>query len=466
MKRLVFCFDGTWNRLDAKNPTNVVLTAESITPSVKLDNETVAQIIHYDEGVGTQTGESIRGGLFGHGLLQNLSDAYRFLIFNYTVGDEIYIFGFSRGAFTARSFVGLIRNCGILRRANASKIKEAVSLYQSRALEDHPDSEKINDFRYKYGQDLCVSEQEEQWRVQNCESYVLGDCPQFKIKYIGVWDTVESLGIPKSIPGSSWFNKKHKFHDAKLTSFVESARHAVAIDEKRNTFSPSTWDNFDVLNRSLGKEPEDFDAPYQQQWFPGGHGSVGGGGVHRGLSDQAMDWVLDGARFCGLVLDSDDKSVIYGLKPNYKEYLENYIPPQKIGSDWMVYKFMTSLPQSDRMPGPSALHEISTSVKRRWHENPHNLKDGEQYRPRTLDKVSGKLNQCDHFQVCDFSDLDYDLYIVKKGDTLSKIAKVFYGDAEKWNIIFEANTHKIDHQDRIYVGMSIFIPKNPIEQRL
>ena len=164
MKRLVFCFDGTWNRLDAQHPTNVVLTAESITPSVQVGDETVAQIIHYDEGVGTTKGESIRGGLFGHGLLKNLSDAYRFLIFNYAPGDEIYVFGFSRGAYSARSFVGLIRNCGVLRRSEASRSLEAIELYQSRSQDDHPDSVKMNDFRFKYGQEVCVSEKEEQWR--------------------------------------------------------------------------------------------------------------------------------------------------------------------------------------------------------------------------------------------------------------------------------------------------------------
>src|ERR1043166_9849175 len=96
MKRLVFCFDGTWNRLDAAFPTNVVITAESVLP---LAAANTAQLIYYDEGVGTGRWDRIRGGLFGAGLMQNLANAYRFLIFNYTPGDEIYVFGFSRGAY-------------------------------------------------------------------------------------------------------------------------------------------------------------------------------------------------------------------------------------------------------------------------------------------------------------------------------------------------------------------------------
>src|SRR2546421_4524568 len=119
MKRLVFCFDGTWNRIDAAHSTNVVMTAESVLP---LASDNVSQLIYYHEGVGTGRWDRIRGGIFGSGLVQNLADAYRFLIFNHTPGDEIYVFGFSRGAYTARSFVGLIGCCGILLRKDAGKV--------------------------------------------------------------------------------------------------------------------------------------------------------------------------------------------------------------------------------------------------------------------------------------------------------------------------------------------------------
>lgn len=459
MKRLVFCFDGTWNRLDAQHPTNIVLTAESITPSVLLEDQKITQIIHYDEGVGTQKWEKYTGGLMGHGLLKNLSDAYRFLIFNYTPGDEIYVFGFSRGAYSARSFVGLIRNCGVLKRSEAGRSPEAIKHYQSRKPDDHPDSASMNEFRSKYGQKICVSEQEKGWRSQNIDDYDHDEYPMFKISYLGVWDTVGSLGVPKSLPGADWLNKKHRFHDTSLTGFVEAARHAVAIDEKRNTFSPSLWSNFDELNQDAGHSPEDYDAPYQQKWFPGTHGSVGGGGERRGLSDQAMDWVLDGARARGLVLDSEESSVIFGLQPNYREHIKNYQPPQNFGGDWIVTKFMTSLPKADRMPGPLALHDISESVKRRWHEFAENLKDKELYRPLTLNGLASQLDGCEKIGVCSYQEGTYDIYIVKHGDSLSKIAKAHLDDAEKWPLILEANTHKIDDPDRIYIGMRLVIPK-------
>src|SRR3990172_3960885 len=121
MKRLVFCFDGTWNRLDSSCPTNVVVTAETVLP---LAPDGTAQLIFYDEGVGTDKRESLRGGMFGSGLVKNLADGYRFLIFNYTPGDEIYVFGFSRGAYTARSFAGLLNTCGVLVRKEAARVGE------------------------------------------------------------------------------------------------------------------------------------------------------------------------------------------------------------------------------------------------------------------------------------------------------------------------------------------------------
>ena len=113
MKRLVFCFDGSWNRLSAPNPTNVVITAQSVTPVAK---DGTRQIIHYDPGVGTGVNDKWGGGLFGEGLIDKIVDGYTFLVFNYELGDEIFVFGFSRGAFTARAFVGMVRQVGVLQR--------------------------------------------------------------------------------------------------------------------------------------------------------------------------------------------------------------------------------------------------------------------------------------------------------------------------------------------------------------
>ena len=115
MKRIVICFDGTTNKLDTETPTNVLLTASCITPET---SDGTKQVIHYAKGVGTNAGEKVSGALFGQGLYGKIQQAYEFLIFNYEPGDAVFVFGFSRGAFTARSFVGFVKHVGILERHN------------------------------------------------------------------------------------------------------------------------------------------------------------------------------------------------------------------------------------------------------------------------------------------------------------------------------------------------------------
>ncbi|XSC42474.1 DUF2235 domain-containing protein [Bradyrhizobium sp. RDT10] len=362
MKRLVFCFDGTWNTLAAPIPTNVVVTAESVVPRA---SDGTAQVIFYDEGVGTKKWEQLRGGMFGLGVVENMADAYRFLIFNYTPGDEIYVFGFSRGAYTARSFVGLLSNCGILHRSQAAKAGEAIERYRAR---DKSTSylEGMMKFRAHFAPDVCITEDEDTWRVGNCQGYVKDSAHRLRVRYLGVWDTVGALGIPKRFTLLNPFsnNKKYEFHDVSLSAFVRSARHAVAIDERRVDFVPTLWDNLEELTKAAGSDFSLEDAPYQQKWFPGTHSSVGGGGDRRSLSDQAMDWVLDGARHLGLQLDKSPRSPIFKLKPDAREYLEDTAEPG------MMYKAMNAVSAADRLPGPSHLFEVSMSARKRWRDKP------------------------------------------------------------------------------------------------
>ncbi|MCK5749597.1 MAG: DUF2235 domain-containing protein, partial [Oricola sp.] len=166
MKRLVICCDGTWNRLDAPYPTNVVKFAESVAPR---GADGAEQIVFYDEGVGTggavaRNVEKLWGGAFGEGLMRNVEDAYRFLIFNYEPGDEIFVTGFSRGAYTARSLVGMVRNCGILRRKDAGKVGKATALYRGRDKDSKPDSDKACAFRHEFSPSIYLSDYEFNWR--------------------------------------------------------------------------------------------------------------------------------------------------------------------------------------------------------------------------------------------------------------------------------------------------------------
>lgn len=453
MKRLVFCFDGTWNTLDAPRPTNVVVTAESVVP---IASDGTAQVIFYDEGVGTKKWEQVRGGMFGLGMVENMADAYRFLIFNYTPGDEIYVFGFSRGAYTARSFVGLLSNCGILHRSQAAKAGDAIERYRRR--ETTPTYiESMMKFRADFAPDVCISDEEDEWRVCNWQGYLKDSAHRLRITYLGVWDTVGALGIPARFTLFNPFNKKYEFHDVSLSAFVRSARHAVAIDERRKDFVPTLWDNLEELTKASGSDFSREDAPYQQKWFPGTHSSVGGGGDRRGLSDQAMDWILDGARHLGLQLDKSPRSPIYKLKPDAREYLEDTAEPG------IMYKAMNAVSAADRLPGPAHLFEVSMSARKRWKDEPQNLKDGVAYRPATLDGVANLLNALTPVDVGlmapDLKEGEFTLYDVQTGDTLSGIAKDKYGAGKFWPVIFDANRDKLDHQDRIYVGQVLRLPK-------
>lgn len=458
MKRLVFCFDGSWNRIDAPFPTNVLFTAECVLP---LSTDRTAQVIFYDEGVGTEKGEELTGGIFGAGLTKNLSDGYRFLMFNYSPGDEIYVFGFSRGAYTARSFVGLLNSVGILSRHRAGMANEAISLYQRRG-KDQKYAADAQRFRAENSTLVCVSEEDRRWRYDN---NISKDCwydTSLEIKYLGVWDTVGSLGIPKYLIGANLINAKYEFHDVELSGLVKSARHAVAIDEKKIDFEPTLWDNLAELNRKAGFSVGDLNSPYQQVWFPGVHGGVGGGGDRKGLSDQALDWIWDGALAAGLELDTSSTSRIFQLLPDYREHLANVTnrPAEEL-KDQMIEGVMEKLPERDRMPGPTSLAQVSVGAKRRWQEPPELLPEKSAYRPVTLNQIASDLDALPLLGLSESPDALSEgskIYIVKPKDTLRGIAKSELGSAERAGEIFDANRNKLDDPDKIFVGQSLRIP--------
>lgn len=463
MKRLVFCFDGTTNTLDAPHSTNVVKVAQSLSPMAR----GTAQLIYYDKGVGTDEGEKLSGGAFGAGLDKNLYEAYAFLIFNYTPGDEIYVFGFSRGAYTARSFAGLVYNCGVIRRRDAGTILEAIGFYRSRAADDEPLSDRMMEFRREHSPLVCVDPEEDAWRCRTVPNYKAGDAPRLRIKYLGVWDTVGALGIPAHLKLSALDRRKYRFHDTRLSGFVESARHAVSIDEQRLTFAPTLWENVAELNRAAGHDPASPDAPYQQQWFPGDHGSVGGGGDLDGLSDEAFDWIVDGARAAGLHVDSDPSSRIYEIVPDHREHLANITPPadptlgQQLSS-WVWRQFK----RAPRSPGPSELHEVSVSARRRWLDLPENLKDHTLYRPATLAAVAGKLNALapsDYGVGIPLAEQNdptrFAFHRVRDGETLGTIAEACLGDKSRYMEIFEANRDTMPTPHKLRAGATIRIPK-------
>lgn len=461
-KRLVFCFDGTTNRLDTRHTTNVVKLAQSLSPMAK----GVAQLIYYDRGVGTDPGEKIRGGALGHGLDKNLYDAYAFLIFNYTPGDEIYVFGFSRGAYTARSFVGLIYHCGVLRRRDAGQISDAIAFYRSRDELDGPMTDRGLEFRRQKSPLVCVSAEDEEYRCRNEPGYQASDAPRLHVSYLGVWDTVGALGIPAHWRLSRLDRRAYQFHDTELTSFVQSARHAVAIDERRLTFTPTLWSNVTELNLQAGQDAASPSAPYQQQWFPGDHGSVGGGGDREGLSDQAFRWIVDGARAAGLHVDSDPSSRIYEIVPDHREHLKNVSKPRHPSLFQQVSDRIWGLAKTaDRAPGPQRLHEVSVSARRRWLDRPAGLKGGGPYRPAPLAALGDEMDQLSPADygvdktVEELSDRTlYAFHKVRANDSLVKLSRLYYDDPARAGEILAANRDSLQHPSEISAGSTLRVP--------
>lgn len=444
MKRLVFCFDGTWNKLEPTLATNVVLTAASI---LRTDAKGVSQVIHYDEGVGTGDLDAMRGGMFGTGLIDNVREAYRFLIFNYDPGDEIYVFGFSRGAYSARTFIGFIRHVGPLRRLHVGRIDEALHLYERRKSGATGASEELRRFRADYADTVCIGTGDDAWRCANKPGYVTGSAPALRVKYLGVWDTVGALGVPERLPFSHWFNREYDFHDPSLDSFVESARHAVAIDERRELFPPVPFEDVTSLNKAVGFENDDPKAPYQERWFPGVHGSVGGGGDIRGLSDEALAWVLAGAKRAGLKLDTAVGTRIHSFRPDPLAPLVNVTDPES--SATQIFK--------DDREGPRHLWQLSQSAVRRW-RTPADRLGGKAYRPGSLAHVADELNALGPWDFVPPTDL-VATEIVKVGDSLGRYARDHYGDAKLWPDIYAANRDTLDDPDEIFPGQEIRIPR-------
>lgn len=288
MKRLVICCDGTWQRLYGDALTNVALTARSVALR---DSAGHPQIVFYSAGVGASVdGLCLWQGMTGADLDDNLLEAWTFLNLNYEPGDQLYLFGFSRGAYTARSLAGLLRKVGILRRAHVDKASDALQLYRHRDI--GADSAEADRFRRAH----AIA-----W--PRLTTPFTAPPVDLRIRYLGVWDTVGALGIPRVLPISLGLNKQYQFHDTALSRSVQYARHAVAIDERRAAFAPTLWSNLDAFNIP-GAPPR-----VAQAWLPGDHGAIGGGPL-RGLSNCALLWVLEGAEHAGLALQREPGSVI------------------------------------------------------------------------------------------------------------------------------------------------------------
>lgn len=272
MKRLVVCCDGTWNKPDSLDVTNVEKIARTIQTDLP-PNAAIQQLVYYIGGVGTEgyAADKLLGGAFGFGLFHNVIACYRFLAQNFDPGDELFILGFSRGAYTARSLAGMIGKVGLLTKLALvqDKLAEAVSLYQN----------------------VHVSTGT---HVDTIEAFKRDHCSTPQVTFLGVFDTVGALGVP------GFARLTPRFHDVQLSKQVLCARQALAIDEPRMKFAPTLWEAPPSDDPPLTEDPR-----VKQVWFEGVHSDVGGGYPQEetGLSDTALLWLVQEAHRAGLVFD-------------------------------------------------------------------------------------------------------------------------------------------------------------------
>ncbi len=306
MKNIVVFSDGTCNETDKGYPTNVLKLYKMIERRKK------RQVAFYDPGVGTNL-YKVTGSALGYGISKNIRECYEFIVDYYQPGDKIFLFGFSRGAYTVRSLGGLIKKAGILKRQYRHESEAAFKIYKKK--NNKADTIK---FRNEY----C-------WQSQE------GIDPSKAIYFIGVWDTVSALGIPliafKSL--NPFSNRKHGFHDAHLCENVKYGYQALSIDEPRKIFAPEIWKESHVEGQTV-----------EQVWFAGVHSNIGGGYRRSGLSDISLKWMIGKAKSAGLFFwDNYEDRVL--MSPDSTGKIYN--PREKFGV--LYIKAVRKIPENSQI---------------------------------------------------------------------------------------------------------------------
>ncbi|WP_426584188.1 phospholipase effector Tle1 domain-containing protein [Mucilaginibacter sp. R-33] len=283
-KRLVICCDGLWypssqTKRDILLKTNVEKLYNAL---VSQTPDGIQQVSIYERCVLEQ--QTFFGKFLGQLSLQDIRESvrniYYFIVSNYQPGDELFFFGFSKGAYIVRAVVGLIRKCGILKQSDSKKIEEAIELYFNRSIVDNVDGKEATKFRGENAHPLP------------------------EVTFLGVWETIGALGIPFSLLQIVQ-RRSYQFHDNVLSRIVKNAYQALALDERRAAFKPALW----APSRSKKAAVNQL----EQRWFAGTHADIGGGYAESGLSDISLLWMLSKAQERGLYFDN---AFLAGLRPD------------------------------------------------------------------------------------------------------------------------------------------------------
>lgn len=372
-KNLALFLDGTWNTVN--NNTNV-WRAKSLCI------KDGAQIAYYSQGVGTLFGERFMGGAFGWGLDKEVTDAYEWLVEHYRPGDRIYLFGFSRGAYTTRSLAGLISKLGLLKPGSPLSIDQLYARY--RILKETRSIRQLQSAADKGDTTLT---NEERWLITYSQAIPLW--------FLGVWDTVGALGLPfGDIPVIS--RKQYRFLQTDLWINDDAAYHAMAVDEHRKAFSPTlfTWSHLRDAPSATGAFAFPTIENVEQRWFAGAHANVGGGYNDDLLAQRPLQWLMTkatkrGLRFDGAVTIDGDQyqapiadsfaEMAYGAYKLFHGSIPYYRPIGTVAS------------------GPNDIahnvvnETIDASVFERWQQNAA-------YRPKNLAEWATRNNVLlDHF---------------------------------------------------------------------
>jgi uncharacterized protein (DUF2235 family) len=428
-RRLALCLDGTWNNRD--DSTNILHHFGLATEcrDHPLDTDTVTQLKFYLEGVGTGPLDKITGGGFGFGLETNVRAAYNWLVQNFEdatplkAADEIYIFGFSRGAFTARSLIGFISTCGLLRRGAPLTVKQLWQNYclLGREREHHtgpltalfgesaPEFRRLPDLIWDPWliRKSDIEAARRTGSVPGQRVHDLNDTEQLlvrwsrrvQITYLGVYDTVGAVGWDAlAIPGVQSRLALH--HNMRPTSLIRQCRHALALDEHRSNFRHTPFVAYigpnpsEELGRLKGGErPREQSGAHnpatslaiawsdriEQRWFVGAHSNVGGGYRSNPLAQEPLKWLLEGARHAGLICDHIAEVVPspvgqLGPRDSFAEFAAPFWTTVLRAKRW--YRTIDPLPEvranrrrGDSKPGFTLAHineQIDDSVVRYW----------------------------------------------------------------------------------------------------
>ncbi|KAI6782154.1 uncharacterized protein J7T54_002391 [Emericellopsis cladophorae] len=325
-KRMILCLDGTW--MDSDNgyqksglfsshgtlqvPSNVTRISRCFK---RRCSDGRLQIISYESGVGTgsSTFDTITGGAFGLGLSERVREAYSYLCANYMDGDEIFLVGFSRGAFTARSVAGMVSNLGLLTREGVERFYIIFTDMQHWQDDDYDDPYPTVPFPNKPKGPHAAREYRARLEQMGYTRVCQADGRLIKIKGVCVWDTVGSLGIPNI----TWLERlgirpTFRWHDTSLNNRIEHAFQALALDETRSPFRPAVWER-----ANDERDPTDL----RQVWFPGNHANCGGGWPDQGMANCTLAWMMDQMASVGVEFDHNSLDRVIRRTSEYYETL-------------------------------------------------------------------------------------------------------------------------------------------------